>query len=360
VRAFSVHVSEHVLDDLARRLDAARWPDQAPGYGWEAGAPVDHVRALAERWRSGFDWRACEGTLNSFGQFVAPVSGIDLHFIDEGSGVPVLLLHGWPSTVWEFHEIVPLLRDDARVIVPSLPGYGFSFSPGQRRFGIVDCADAIHSLMTSVLGFERYLVVGGDWGASIAVRLAFAHPEAVAGLHLYMMPLRRPETWPESEASSREALSRWMREEGGYIAIQGTRPQTLAYGLSDSPIGLLGWLAEKFEVWTDASLDADDVLAMTTIYWATQTINASFWPYYARLYEREWVLDDVLAAGGRIAAPLTYLDFPRELVHVPRVVVERGFEIERWETPSQGGHFPALEQTEVLADSVRRFIAARA
>jgi microsomal epoxide hydrolase len=256
--------------------------------------------------------------------------------------------------VWEFHRLVPLLRDDMRVVVPSLPGYGFSFAPGQRRFGVVDMAEAIHALMTDVLGHERYLVVGGDWGASIACRLAHAHPEAVAALHLYMMPLRRPETWPDSLADSREALKAWQLEEGGYAAIQGTKPQTLAYGLSDSPTGLLAWIAEKFETWTDASLDPDDVLATVTIYWATQTIGASFWPYFARIHG-EWVLDDVAAAGGRIAAPLTYLDFPRELVHVPRAVVETVFDVERWETLEHGGHFPALEQTELLARSVRAF-----
>jgi microsomal epoxide hydrolase len=352
-----VHVADDALEDLARRLAATRWPDSPPGAGWEHGAPVEHVQALVDRWRDGFDWRAQEAELNSFEQFTAPVSGIDLHFIAEGDGVPVLLLHGWPSTVWEFHELVPLLRSDARVVVPSLPGYGFSFTPGQRRFGIVECADAIHALMTEVLGHERYLVVGGDWGASIAVRLAHAYPDAVAGLHLYMMPLRRPDTWPDSETESREALQRWLREEAGYVQIQGTRPQTLAYGLADSPAGLAGWLAEKFEVWTDASLDPDDVLTMVTIYWVTGTIGASFWPYYARIHG-EWVLDDVAAAGGRIAAPLTFLDFPKELVHVPRRVVERVFEIERWETLERGGHFPALEQTQVLADSVRRFAAS--
>lgn len=357
MRPFSIAVSDDTLDDLRRRLDATRWPDSAPGAGWEQGAPVSHVQALVERWRDGFDWRTCEAVLNGFSQYTAPVSGIDLHFIAEGaSGPPVLLLHGWPSTVWEFHELVPLLRDSAQVVVPSLPGYGFSFSAGQRRFGIVDCADAIHALMTDVLGHSTYYVVGGDWGASIAVRLAHVYPDSVAGLHLYMMPLRRPQTWPESERASREALEHWLREQGGYIAIQGTRPQTLAYGLSDSPAGLCGWLAEKFEVWTDASLDPDDVLAMVTLYWVTGTIGASFWPYYARIHG-EWVLDEVAAAGGRIAAPLTYLDFPKELIHVPRSVVETVFDVERWEAPAHGGHFPALEQTDVLAGSVRRFIS---
>jgi pimeloyl-ACP methyl ester carboxylesterase len=349
-----VRVEDVVREDLCRRLADTRWPDEPPGAGWEQGAPLAHVRALAERWRSGFDWRRAEAALNALTQFTAPVSGIDLHFIVEGSGVPVVCLHGWPSSVWEFHRLVPRLRDDMQVVVPSLPGYGFSFAPGQRRFGVVEMAEAIHALMTGVLDHERYLVVGGDWGASIACRLAYAHPDAVAALHLYMMPLRRLETWPESLAESRAALRHWQLEEGGYGAIQGTRPQTLAYGLSDSPAGLLAWIAEKFEVWTDASLDPDDVLATATIYWATQTIGASFWPYFSRIHG-EWVLDDVAAAGERIAAPLTYLDFPKELIHVPREIVETLFTVERWETPEHGGHFPALEQTERLARSVREF-----
>ena len=337
-----MHVDDAVLDDLGRRLAATRWPDEPPGAGWEQGAPVDHVKALVERWRAGFDWRAVEAQLNAFSQFTAPVSGIEQHFIAEGdAGPPVLFLHGWPSSVWEFHELIPRLREQMRVVVPSLPGYGFSFSPGQRRFGIVDIADAVHTLMTDVLGHERYFVVGGDWGASVACRLAHAYPDAVAALHL---------------AESREALKAWQLEEGAYGAIQGTRPQTLAYGLADSPAGLCGWLAEKFEVWTDTSLDPDDVLAFVTIYWVTQTIGSSFWPYHARIHG-EWVLDDVAAAGGRIAAPLTYLDFPKELVHVPRALVETVFDVERWEQLDHGGHFPALERTDLLADSVRRFVS---
>jgi pimeloyl-ACP methyl ester carboxylesterase len=216
-------------------------------------------------------------------------------------------------------------------------------------------ADALHALMTGPLGCSRYLVAGGDWGASIAVRLAYAYPSCVQALHLYMMPLRRLETWPASEEQSRRALEHWLDEEGGYIHIQGTRPQTLAYGLHDSPVGLMTWIAEKFDRWTDAhGLPLDDLLTTVMLYWITGCIGSSFWPYYARRHG-EWVLDDVAAAGERITAPLTYLDFPKELVHVPQAVVERVFSIERWETPTYGGHFPALEATEVLAESLRRF-----
>jgi hypothetical protein len=183
------------------------------------------------------------------------------------------------------------------------------------------------------------------------------YPEAVQALHLYMMPLRRLETWPSSEAASRDALAHWVEEEGGYVHIQGTRPQTLAYALQDSPVGLMAWIAEKFDRWTDARrVPMDDLLTTVMLYWVTGCIGSSFWPYWARRHG-EWVLDDVIAAGGRIRAPLTYLDFPHELVHVPRVVTEQAFDIERWETPDYGGHFPALEATDVLADSLRRFVA---
>ena len=347
---FELAVGDDVLEDLRRRLDATRWPDEAPdaipGHGFGLAA----ARALARYWRDGYDWRAAESVLNGFEQHVAD----GVHFIADGDGPPLLLLHGWPSSVWEFTRIIPRLREHFRVIVPSLPGYGFSFTPGQARATITGCADAIHALM-GTLGHDRYLVAGGDWGASTAVRMAFAYPAAVRALHLYMMPLRQLSTWPESEAESRAALERWLDEEGGYVHIQGTRPQTLAYGLQDSPVGLMSWIAEKFDRWTDArGLPDDDVLTTVMIYWVTGCIGASFWPYWARRHG-DWVLDEVAAAGGRIAAPLTYLDFPKELVHVPRALVERVFDVERWEAPDYGGHFPALEATDVLADSLLRF-----
>jgi pimeloyl-ACP methyl ester carboxylesterase len=350
---FAVSVGEEVLEDLRRRLDATRWPDEPPDAIEEHGLGLAAARELAAYWRDGYDWRAAEAVLNGFEQFKAD----GVHFLAAGDGPPLLLLHGWPSSIWEFVRVLPLLERHARVIVPSLPGYGFSFTPGQRRCGIVEIADALHGLM-GTLGYERYLVAGGDWGASTAVRLAFAYPEAIQALHLYMMPLRQPESWPESEAGSRAALKRWVAEEGGYIQIQGSRPQTLAYGLQDSPVGLMSWIGEKFDRWTDSrGVPADDLLTTVTIYWATGCIGSSFWPYWARKHG-EWVLDEVVAAAGRIAAPLTYLDFPKELVHVPRAVVERVFDVERWEEPAYGGHFPALETTDVLARSLQQFVSA--
>ena len=280
-----------------------------------------------------------------------------MHYLADGEGPPLVLLHGWPSSVWEFTRIIPLLREHARVIVPSLPGYTYSFTPGQKRASIVDCADGIHRLMLA-LGHERYAVAGGDWGASTAVRMAFAYPEAVQALHLYMMPLRRPQTWPESELVSRNALLAWSKDEGGYIQIQGTRPQTLAYGLNDSPVGLMSWIAEKFDRWTDSrGLPPDDVLTTTMIYWTTGCIGSSFWPYWAR-FHGDWVLDDV-GGGGPPASPRRSRTWTsRRSSSTCRARSSSSvFDVERWEAPSYGGHFPALETTDVLADSLVRFVS---
>lgn len=335
-------VDDGVLEDLHRRLDATRWPDDGP-----AGFGLSAARELTAYWRDGYDWRAAEDVLLGFEH----VESDGVHAIVEGEGPPLLLLHGWPSTVWEFHRVIPKLREHFRLVVPSLPGYGWSAG----RAGTADMGDALHALMGR-LGHTSYLVAGGDWGAHIACHLGWKYPDAVRALHLNMMPLRKPSSFPDTAAGARAELEEWTREEAGYISIQGTKPQTLAYGLSDSPVGLMTWIAEKFESWTDSrGVDRDDLLTTVMIYWVTGTIGTSFWPYYARLHDG-FALDQVVDAGEQIAAPLTYLDFPKEMIHVPREVAELAFaEIERWETPDYGGHFPALEVPDVLTDSLLRF-----
>jgi len=344
VERFTINVSEDVLLDLSRRLDATRWPDDGPG-----GFALTDAMELAAYWRDEYDWRVAEDALNGFEQYV--VDG--LHCIVEGDGPPLLVLHGWPSTVWEFNRVVAPLREHFRVVVPSLPGYGWSVGVG--RAGTAEMADAMHALMAA-LGHREYLVAGGDWGAHIACRMGYAYPDAVRALHLNMMPIRSPDSFPDSASAARAELAEWTREEGAYAAIQGTKPQTLAYGLSDSPVGLMSWIAEKFESWTDAlGVPRDDVLTTTMIYWITESIGPSFWPYYARMHGG-FMLDQLIAGGEKIKVPLTFLDFPKEIVHVPREVAGLAFEeIERWETPDYGGHFPALEVPDVFVDSLRRF-----
>jgi pimeloyl-ACP methyl ester carboxylesterase len=270
--------------------------------------------------------------LNAFEQYSAPIKGIDLHFIHErgevgDDPVPILLLHGWPSSVWEFHKIIHLLTDAGfSVVVPSLPGYGFSFRPFQDRFGLVECADALSELMTGVLGYEEHVIAGGDWGAHIGTRMAYAHPNAVVGLHLNMLPLRRDPGWPDDPSEEESAylgeLGEWLHEETGYSLLQGTRPQTPAYALSDSPVGLAAWIVEKFARWSESDGDPerrfsrDDLITTVMLYWATGAIGSSFWPYYSR-HHGEWIVNDLIPEGRRIETPTCYIQFPREIVRPP-------------------------------------------
>jgi microsomal epoxide hydrolase len=374
-RPFRVEVPEAVLADLRERLERTRWPDEPPGAGWRYGTDLGTLQRLCADWRQGYDWRRHEAALNGFRQFTAEVAGITVHFIhEEGRGPrsrPLLLLHGWPGSVWEFHRILPILTDPARfggdpaeaftVVAPSLPGYGFSFRPGQPRFGIVEMAQALAALMTEVLGYARFAAQGGDWGAAVASRLALDYPERLTGIHLNLLaggregPAGDPPS--EEERAFRAELANWMAEETGYQWIQGTRPQTLAYGLTDSPAGLLGWLLEKFRAWSDCAGDPerrfgrDTLLTNATIYWVTGCINASFWPYYARRHGGNPVPD-----GARITVPAAHASFPREILHPPRAWAERVYaDLRRWTPMPRGGHFAALEEPEALARDIRAF-----
>jgi pimeloyl-ACP methyl ester carboxylesterase len=367
-RPFAVHVADEVLQDLRERLARTRWPDEAPGAGWRHGTDLAYLRDLCEHWRTRYDWRTQEKRLNAFRQFTVPLSGIDLHFIHEpGAGsdpMPLLLSHGWPGSVWEFHQLIPRLTQPARfgadpgdaftVVAPSLPGYGFSFRAGQPRFGVPEIAAAFAALMTDVLGYARFGAQGGDWGSFVSSRLAADHPDRLVGIHLNMMPLRRDVPRDRAAASPEEAaylaeLEEFLREETGYQWIQGTRPQT------DSPAGLAGWIVEKLRRWTDCggdvekSLGRDDILTNITIYWVTGSINASFWPYYDRMH-RGWPLPTT-----RIDVPTGYAEFPAEILHPPRAWGERAFDIRRWTRMPRGGHFAALEAPDLLAEEIRAF-----
>ncbi len=371
---FRVDVPDSVLADLRERLARTRSPDQAPGAPWAYGADLGYVKDLCEYWRERYDWRKHEAALNGFRQFTARVAGIDLHFIhEEGRGpkpLPLLLSHGWPGSIWEFHKIIPMLTDPARfggdpadaftVVAPSLPGYGFSFAPGQPRFGITEIADAFAALMTDVLSYRRFAAQGRDWGGFITSRLGVAYPERLAGIHLNLLSLRRdlprPKDPTPEERAYLEDLGAWLRDETGYQWIQGTKPQTLAYGLSDSPAGLAAWIVEKFRSWSDCDGDVerrftkDVLLTNITLYWVTGAINSSFWPYYAR-YHAPWPIAD----GQRVEVPTAYAAFPKEIVRPPRSWAERVYNIRRWTVMPSGGHFAALEEPQALVDDLRAF-----
>ena len=370
---FRLHVADSAIDDLRERLARTRFPDQAPGEPWAYGADVAYLKQLVEYWHGRFDWRTQEARLNALPQFKVPLHGIDIHFLHvEGKGpqpYPLLLSHGWPGSIFEFLEIIPRLTDPARfggdpadaftVIAPSLPGYGLSFTPGQRRFSVEMIADCFADLMTGVLGYERFAAQGGDWGAFVTSRLASAHASQLIGIHLNMLGVRRDAALsnptPEEEKYLGD-LQVWLKEGTGYQWIQGTRPQTLAFGLSDSPAGLAAWIVEKFRAWSDCSGDVesaftrDHLLANISLYWFTGAIGSSFWPYYARMHG-PWPIPE-----GGVRVPTGYAEFPREIVRPPRSVAEQTYtDIRRWTVLPKGGHFAAMEQPEALAHEIVEF-----
>ena len=374
-RPFSLNVSDEAIADLRERLTRIRLPDQAPGAPWAYGTDLGYMRQLVEYWRSTFDWRAEEARLNAFPQYKVPLRGIDLHFFHvPGQGpspCPLLLLHGWPGSVFEFLELIPRLTDPARfggdaadaftVVAPSLPGYGLSFTPGQPRFGIAAIADCVAELMHDTLGYTRFAAQGGDWGAFIASRLAYAHSDKLFGIHLNLLAVRRDpqavaDPTPEEQAYF-EKRAAWLREETGYQWIQGTKPQTLAFALTDSPAGLAAWIIEKFRTWSDCGGDVesaftrDQLLANISFYWFTGAIGSSFWPYYDVRHAPPPVPE-----GVTIGVPTGYAHFPGEIVQPPRSLAERSYtDIRRWSVMPRGGHFAALEQPELLAREVREF-----
>jgi pimeloyl-ACP methyl ester carboxylesterase len=374
ITPFELQVPDAALADLRERLARTRWPDQTPGAPWAYGTDVAYLQSLVAHWRERFDWRAHEARLNAWPQFKVPLHGIELHYLHvRGNGpnpCPLLLSHGWPGSVFEFMQIIPRLTDPARfggdaadaftVVAPSLPGYGLSFSPGQPRFGIEAIADCFAELMAGVLGYSRFAAQGGDWGAFVTSRLGAVHADKLLGIHINLLGVRRdPKMLNDPTPEERiflDALEHWLKEETGYQAIQGTKPQTLAFGLSDSPAGLAAWIVEKFRTWSDCGGDVervfskDELLANISLYWFTGAIGSSFWPYYARLHG-PWPIPD---AG--IHVPTGYAEFPREIVKPPRSVAERLYKnIQRWSVMPHGGHFAALEQPELLAREIVEF-----
>ncbi len=374
IKPFCIHVSDDLLSDLRARLASTRWPDTVPRAGWTCGTDLAYLKELVAYWRDHFDWRAQEARLNRLRHYTVPLAGIDLHFIHEpGKGpdpMPLLISHGWPGSVVEFDKLIPMLTDPARfgadpgdsftLVAPSLPGYTFSFTPNQERFGVEQIAEVFARLMTDVLGYERFGTQGGDWGAFITSRMACDLPERLVGIHLNLLAVRRDPVLLQSPSDEErrylEQLNHWIKEEIGYQWIQGTKPQTLSYGLTDSPVGLAAWIVEKFYTWSDCRGDLDSylgrdpILTNIMLYWATGAIGSSFWPYYAR-FHGPWPIP----AGTRIEVPTGYVEFPKEILRPPRSVAERVYNIQRWTVKQRGGHFAALEQPEVLAEEIRAF-----
>ncbi len=374
-KPFRLHVEDSAIADLRERLARTRWPDQPPGAPWAYGTDGAYLEQLVAYWHDRFDWRAQEARLNALPQFKVPLHGIDLHFLHvQGKGpnpTPLLLSHGWPGSVFEFLDIIPLLTDPARfggdaadaftVVAPSLPGYGLSFAPGQPRFGLEQIADCLAELMTGVLGHEHFAAQGGDWGAFVTSRLGHAHADRLIGIHLNLLAVRRDPKMLPANATPEERqflgeLEVWLKEEMGYQWIQGTRPQTLAFGLTDSPAGLAAWIVEKFRAWSDCGGDVESVftkdhlLANIGLYWFTGAIGSSFWPYYARMHG-PWPIPE-----GGVKVPTGYAAFPREILRPPRSIAQKMYtDIRRWTVMPKGGHFAAMEQPAALAREIVEF-----
>jgi pimeloyl-ACP methyl ester carboxylesterase len=372
---FEVQVSQTVLDDLKRRLAGTRWPDAIEGSGWEYGSNLAYMKELIDYWRTRFDWRAQEKRINSFAHFRARIDGLGIHFIHErGKGpnpMPLVLTHGWPSSFFEILKVVPLLTDPARyggdpadsfdVIVPSLPGFGFSDRPTKPLI-----TTRIHEmwlrLMTEALGYQRFGVHGGDIGAGVSALLGMSYPEKVIGVHsIGIFPDLRPDLpgLTEAEKTFIQGAQKWLEEEGGYSHIQRTRPQTLSYGLNDSPAGLAAWIVEKFRAWSDCDgnveerFSKDELLTNITIYWASQTISSSIRWYFERVH------NPAPLKRERITVPCAIAVFPKEIgPRPPRELGHRNYNVVRWTEMPRGGHFPALEEPELLSDDIRAFFRA--
>ena len=345
-------VPDAVLDDLRTRLHNTRWSAAVEGQGWARGMDLDYLRQLVDYWRTGFDWRAQESALSRFTHEQLQVSGLSLHQIHERAADPnapaVVLLHGWPDSFLRYTKVLPLL-DSFHRVVPSLPGYGFSERPVTAGWNSSRMADAIADLMTAN-GYERFVVSGGDVGASVAEQLARRHADRLIALHLTDVPYMHlfsvdQAKLTEAERAYLAAGQQWQMSEGAYALIQSTKPMTAAVGLADSPAGLAAWIVEKLRSWSDCDgeverrFSRDEILTWVTLYWVTNTIGSSFVPYVE--YEPS---DD-----SEVAVPTGVTIFPKDLVPAPREFAERFFRIVRWTELPTGGHFTAWEEPEAFA-----------
>jgi pimeloyl-ACP methyl ester carboxylesterase len=359
---FEVSIEPRVFDDLCERLARTRWPAQ-PFRGWELGADIAYLRELCDHWANGYDPERLPEQMNQFPNF--RYGGLHLiHARSEGEGLPLLLLHGWPGGPVEYLEVVPrLLEAGHDVAVPSMPGYGWSDDPGE-PIGIAGVAAGFRELAEEGLGWERYGVVGGDWGAPVAARIAFDSPQRVAALHVFT-----PGTVPPSAQMAEPPLSeaelafveeglRWRRRHGHHMLIQSTVPDMLAVGLGDSPAGLAAYLVEKYRSWSDCDgeierrFSVDQLCDWLTMYWATGTIASSMRLYWGERLDR-WRP----AAGEAIGVPAAAAVFPAEIVNPPREWTARLLtDLRRWTEMPRGGHFAAHEEPELLADDLLEFL----
>lgn len=369
VTEFKCKISKPVVDDLKFRIRQTRWPDEIKDSGWQFGANLSYIKALADYWLNGFDWKKTEDEINQYPNYIAEIDGIKIHFLHiKGKGkksVPLIITHGWPGSFLEMMKLIVPLTSDPEcafdLIIPSIPGFGFSQkinTPGCNLWFIGE----LWSKLIKELDYEKVLVQGGDFGAGISTALAVRHPENILGLHLnyiegsYFPFLPPPGKLTEEEIQFQKNAEDWFAREGAYSHQQQTKPLTLAYGLNDSPVGLCAWIVEKFYNWSDCNgniesvFTKDELLSNVSLYWFTQTIHSS-----TRLYNEDRRAPLHFSKNDFIHIPVGIAKFHKEEPFPPRRFIERGYNVQHWTEIPAGGHFAAMEQPALLANDIIQF-----
>ncbi len=369
IRPFSIAISDERLNDLGRRLEMTRWPEQETVCDWSQGVPLAEAKKLVTYWRDHYDWRRCEAILNAYPQYKTEIDGVDIHFLHVLSpnpdALPLILTHGWPGSVVEFLKVIGPLSDPAahggdpadafHLVIPSLPGYGFSGKPAATGWNVQRIARGWHELM-SRLGYDRYVAQGGDWGAAITTAMGMQQPEGLVAIHLNMpivLPEDPGENLSDAERSMLDAMAYYQRWDGGYSDQQASRPQTLGYGLADSPVGQATWIYEKFWSWSDCAGDPlnaltyDEMLDNIMLYWLNNTGASS-----ARLY---WESFHSGFFAKELHLPTACSIFPKDIYAAPRSWAERCMHnLIYWNELDEGGHFAALEKPEIFVGELRK------
>jgi len=369
VDPYRIDIPDTDLSDLRERLHRTRWPDAEPVSDWSQGIPLAYTRELADHWAQSYDWRTRETALNRFDQYTTEIDGLGIHFIHQRSphpdAFPIIITHGWPGSVVEFHKVIEPLtnptafggraEDAFHVICPSLPGYGFSDKPTETGWGVEKIATAWDTLMTR-LGYHRFGAQGGDWGSAVTTQIGL-NQDHCAAIHINM-PLGLPPSMDDltdEEQAALAAFSEYEQWDSGYSKQQSTRPQTLGYGLADSPAGQLAWIVEKFWSWTDCAghpenaLTRDEMLDNVMLYWLTNSATSS-----ARLY---WESFRTFITHDRVELPTGIASFPKEIFRSPRHWCEQRYNVTHFTKMPRGGHFAAFEQPQLFVDDVRAFFA---
>jgi pimeloyl-ACP methyl ester carboxylesterase len=366
VEPFTIAVPDADLDELRRRLESARWPAEIEGAGWDYGTEQAFLRSVVERWTGGYDWRATEAELNRWGSSITEAAGQRVHLLharsDDPDAIPIVLTHGWPGSIVEFLDVLPALRERFHVVVPSMPGYGFSGPTRERGVDSERVAAAVAEVMEQ-LGYERYVAQGGDWGGIVTRHLGEKYTPNVAAIHcnmLFAMPAADDpnpmEGVTEDELARFGAAAERIKDGTAYMSQQSTRPHSLGFGLDDSPLGLAGWILEKFHAWCDTRegipIRTDRLIDNLMLYWLTGTATSA-----ARLYceSARSGTSATSAWSGRVDVPTGYAIYPFELLQTPRAWAEKRYNLVHYAAQDRGGHFAAFEQPELFAADLARF-----